>query len=97
MRGVRVYEIGVREADALDGRKRSLAPGGHRLIDQCQRTLRGLQAETRGYSSLFKNLSRCELEEGDLYGVGLSLERVSRKLGEIADRLHVATIPEDFV
>lgn len=64
-----------------------LAPGGRDLIDRCQTRLSDLHYELHGIGALFKTAQDCELSADELYGIGIVLEKVSRRLSKLSDRL----------
>jgi len=73
----------------------SLAAGGHRLIEQSRSGLWDLRHELLGISTLLQSLGPDpELDGGGLYGIGVTLGRISRRLGKIHDRLERAETAE---
>src|SRR4051794_30911337 len=65
-----------------------LAEGGEEQISRCHDTLWSVGAELKSLSALFMSLGpHCALSDEDLHGVGLALERASRRLSKVQDRL----------
>lgn len=56
-------------------------------LDQSQRQLWQLKEELGTYGGLLTNLNQDEIHNDKLFGLGLSLERISKKIGRINDRL----------
>lgn len=79
----------------LLGNKWVLAPGGRGRLDTCQRRLWNYQNELKSYSTLFQNLGNCEIPGEDLYGFGLALERLSKRLEKISECLSKLTEREE--
>ncbi len=76
-----------RNIDIL-GNKYELAPDGYLTISQSCSRLCDLHAELHSYAVLFKHL-----EHGDVdgfAGIGITLERFSRRLLKIVDRLETS-------
>ncbi len=64
-----------------------LAKNGYEIIDRCQTELFEVQAEIQSYAALFTCLGSCEMDESDLYGVGIAMKRIARRLEKSNDRL----------
>ena len=62
-----------------------LASGGKDLIDKCQIRVWECHLELKGFAALFNNMRGCEFTDEELYGIGLSLERLSKHLGKISE------------
>lgn len=69
------------------GVKWILAPGGKEIVDQCQTEVSDLRYEVCAIGSLFRNLANYEFTDEELYGIGLVLEKVSKRLGLAFDNL----------
>ena len=69
------------------GTKWILAPGGREIVNRCQVGAWDASLEIRALASLFRNLQSCEVKEDELYGMGLILERIARKLSKISDHM----------
>lgn len=79
------------------GKQWRLAPGGRDAIDRCQRRIMEIQYETQGLAALFRNMRSCKLNDEELYGVGIALERISRRLSKTFKKLSgVATSESEF-
>lgn len=77
------------------GNRWELAPGGKKLFTQCQLKLSQLQIEMTGLGALFKNMEDCELSSEELQGLGLTLERMSKRLSKNLTELSKAVIQEN--
>ncbi len=77
----------IRENIDILGDKWILAPSGRDVIDQCQQESSDLRYEISALGSLFRNLANHEFSDEELYGMGLILEKVSKRLGAIYDNL----------
>jgi hypothetical protein len=69
------------------GREWILVQGGRNIIDKCQIKIWESQSQLRGVGALLKNMGECELSPDELYGVGVVLERISKRLCKISDKL----------
>ena len=68
-----------------------LAPGGHQLLDQSKTALWDLRYEILGLSTLLRGLGPDPgLDPDALYGLGILLARISRRIGKVQDRLERA-------
>lgn len=56
-------------------------------IDKCQTQIWKIRRELESYAVLFKGFNLAEVEGEALYGTALALERMSKKLDKVNDRL----------
>ncbi len=86
----------LNEKENLDyfGHKWILAPGGKELVEKCKDGLNEIHYELAAYSALFRNLGNCEFKTEELYGVALSIERMSKTIGELSDSLSKSVAEE---
>jgi hypothetical protein len=78
----------------LLGCKWILAPNGRDRVYKCQAQTWELHLEVLGYASLFRNMQGCELTDEELYGISLSLERISKRLGKLSEVISRSIIKE---
>lgn len=79
------------------GVKWILAPGGKEVVDQCQTEASDLRFEICAFGAFFRNLANYEFSDEELYGIGLTLERVSKRLGEMSDRIAQSIAREEKI
>lgn len=82
--------IKIKNRDSL-GSEWILASNGYNRLQKCQKRIWIYQNELKSYAALFQNLGQCEIKAEDLYGIGQSLERISRNLERISDHLSKTT------
>jgi hypothetical protein len=83
VKGSRDHDLNI---DML-GNKWVLAPGGREIVNTCHSRIFDLQAELSGLGALFKNSSNCDLSAEELYGIGVLIDRASRRLSRVSSRL----------
>lgn len=74
------------------GDKWILAPGGREAVDKCQQQVYALHLEIAAQGAFFRNLNNCDFSLDELYGVSLTLIRISKRLGKIHDLLGRVTV-----
>jgi hypothetical protein len=74
----------------LIGNEWSLAPNGHEKMTQCQERLLDAHLELNSLGALLCNIGNSELSGDDLFGTGLILRRLSKRISKISDMLSAA-------
>ena len=69
------------------GTKWQLNSGGKKIVDQCQIKTWELQLEVLALSFMIRNMKACEFQDEDLYGLSLILERLSKSLGKVSEKV----------
>ncbi len=70
-------------SDSENVRSTSKISKPSRTLDDCQAELWELQEEIRSLSFLFRYLGPCELNQEQLYGTGVTLERIQKRLERV--------------
>lgn len=79
-----------RNIDIL-GKRWRLAPYGQKLIDESSTRLFDIHAELLGFAALIRGFSESP-EHDQFFGVGLSLQRLSRRIERISFKLNKAIV-----
>jgi hypothetical protein len=65
----------------------TLTPNGVAVLDQCQTQLWKIKSELCGFCGLFRNMANCDFSSEEFMGIGMSLERLCKRIERTSDNL----------